>query len=78
MGVSCLAQRPAQGPISDKHYTAAELGYELVWEDQFDGDSLDSRKWAVRGVGPRGLGFVSPVDYVRVYQKRESASSPSL
>jgi beta-glucanase (GH16 family) len=55
-----MAQRPAQGPVSDKRYTPAELGYELVWEDRFDGDSLDSGKWAVRGVGPRGLGFVSP------------------
>ena len=56
---SCLAQRPAQEPISDKLYTPAELGYELVWEDQFDGDTLDPKKWEVRGVGPRGLGFIS-------------------
>ncbi len=57
---SCLAQRPAQGPMSDKPCTPTELGYELVWEDQFDGNTLDPGKWEVRGVGPRALGFVSP------------------
>jgi beta-glucanase (GH16 family) len=45
--------------------TPAELGYELVWEDQFDGTALDSSKWEVRGTGPRALGFVSP-DAVKV------------
>ena len=59
-GNDCLAQRPAQNPMSQTHYTPAEMGYELVWEDQFNGDALDPRKWAVRGVGPRALGFVSP------------------
>lgn len=57
---SCLAQRPAQGPMSETRYTPTDLGYKLVWEDQFDGNTLDSSKWAVRGVGPRALGFVSP------------------
>jgi beta-glucanase (GH16 family) len=55
-----MAQRPAQNPISQTRYTAADLGYELVWEDQFNGDTLDPKKWEVRGVGPRALGFVSP------------------
>ena len=36
------------------------MGYELVWEDQFNGATLDAKKWEVRGVGPRALGFVSP------------------
>jgi len=61
----CPAQRPAQNPISQTRYTPADLGYELVWEDQFDGDKLDPKKWEVRGVGPRALGFVSP-DAVKV------------
>ncbi len=59
-GNESLAQRPAQNPISQKRYTPAEMGYELVWEDQFNGDALDPKKWKVRGVGPRALGFVSP------------------
>ena len=57
---NCMGQRPAQNPISQTRYTPAELGYELAWEDQFDGDTLDPKKWEVRGVGPRALGFVSP------------------
>lgn len=57
---NCMAQRPAQNPISQTRYTPADLGYELVWEDQFNGDTLDPKKWEVRGVGPRALGFVSP------------------
>src|SRR5690349_19170753 len=57
---SCLAQRPAQNPVSQTRYTPEDLGYELFWEDQFNGDKLDPQKWEVRGVGPRGLGFVSP------------------
>ncbi len=57
---NCFAQRPAQGPVSQTRYTPTDLGYELFWEDQFDGNALDDKKWEVRGVGPRALGFVSP------------------
>ncbi len=53
-------QRPAQNPLSQTRQTPESLGYELAWEDQFEGQSLDPRKWEVRGVGPRALGFVSP------------------
>lgn len=52
-------------PISDTRYTAESLGYELFWEDQFHGDTLDPEKWAVRGVGPRATGYVSP-DAVKI------------
>jgi hypothetical protein len=48
------------GPLSETQYTPESLGYELFWEDQFDGDRLDPEKWAVRGVGPRAAGYVSP------------------
>jgi beta-glucanase (GH16 family) len=58
--VDCLGQRPAQPPISQTRYTPESLGYELIWEDTFDGNTLDPKKWEVRGVGPRALGFVSP------------------
>lgn len=57
---TCMGQRPAQNPISLKRHTPADLGYDLVWEDQFNGDTLDPKKWEIRGVGPRALGFVSP------------------
>ena len=56
----CIAQRPAHGPMSQKKYTPQKLGYKLVWEDQFNGDKLDTSKWKIRGVGARALGFVSP------------------
>jgi len=56
----CMGQRPAQNPISQTRYAPVDMGYELVWEDQFNGEALDPNKWEVRGVGPRALGFVSP------------------
>ena len=56
----CLGQRPAQNPMSQTRYDPIAMGYELVWEDQFDGTTLDPKKWEVRGVGPRALGYVSP------------------
>lgn len=57
--VTCIAQRPAQGPMSQERYTPKKLGYKLVWKDEFKGNKLDPEKWAVRGVGPRGIAFVS-------------------
>jgi len=45
--------------MSKTRYTPTEMGYALVWEDQFDGETLNPKKWEVRGVGPRALGFVS-------------------
>ncbi|MEN8202255.1 MAG: glycoside hydrolase family 16 protein [Bacteroidota bacterium] len=46
--------------MSDTLYTPESLGYELFWEDQFDGNMLDSAKWAVRGTGPRRIGYITP------------------
>ena len=46
--------------MSETQYTPESLGDELFWEDQFAGDKLDPDKWAVRGVGPRAAGYVSP------------------
>lgn len=57
--VTCIAQRPAQDPMSQERYTPKKLGYKLVWKDEFKGNKLDPEKWAVRGVGPRGIAFVS-------------------
>ena len=52
-------------PMSDTRYTAESLDYQLFWEDQFDSNKLDAEKWAVRGVGPRAAGYVSP-DAVKI------------
>jgi beta-glucanase (GH16 family) len=46
--------------MSPVRQTPEEMGYELVWQDDFKGTTLDPKKWEVRGVGPRALGFVSP------------------
>lgn len=59
ISVTCFAQRPAQGPVSKKIYTPGELGYSLYWEDNFDGNQLDTMKWKVRGLGKRRLDWVS-------------------
>jgi len=47
-------------PLSDVPFDLKKEGYKLFWEDEFIGNKLDSTKWAVRGVGPRGVGFVTP------------------
>lgn len=45
--------------MSQKRVTPKSMGYSLVWEDQFNGKSLDTTKWNVRGVGPRRIGYNS-------------------
>jgi hypothetical protein len=44
-------------PMSDTCYTAESLGYQLIWEDNFDGDKLDPEKWEYRALGPRRAGY---------------------
>jgi beta-glucanase (GH16 family) len=34
-------------------------GYQMIWNDEFDGNQLDTTKWQVRYPGPREAGFVS-------------------
>jgi Glycosyl hydrolases family 16/Glycosyl hydrolases family 2, sugar binding domain len=46
-------------PMSPTHHTPESLGYELFWEDQFDGNKLDPEKWAPRAIGPRRGGYNS-------------------
>ncbi|MBK8946260.1 MAG: family 16 glycosylhydrolase [Ignavibacteriae bacterium] len=46
-------------PISQIPFIPESEGYKLFWEDEFNGNSLDSTKWFVRGVGSRAVGFVS-------------------
>ena len=47
-------------PLSDTPFDPGKEGYTLFWQDEFNGDKLDSSKWVVRGVGPRGVGYVMP------------------
>lgn len=60
-----LAQRPAQGPMSNDKFNPKKSGYKLIWKDDFKGNKLDSTKWKVRGVGPRAIAYVSE-DAVKV------------
>ena len=46
------------GSMSKTVNTAESLGYELFWEDNFNGDKLDNSKWEVRQPGPRGAGYI--------------------
>ncbi len=45
--------------LSDIPFDPSKEGYKLFWEDNFDGTELDSTKWAVRGIGPIGIGFIT-------------------
>ena len=78
--VSLFAQRPAQGPMSQKKFTPEKLGYKLVWEDEFNGDKLDTTKWKVRGVGERAIAYVSEEavkvgdGYLKLYALQEGDS----
>lgn len=57
---SGMAQKKlTNNALSQKRVTAKSMGYKLVWEDQFNGNELDTTKWNVRGVGPRRIGFNS-------------------
>jgi hypothetical protein len=47
-------------PISDTPFVPEKEGYELFWHDEFDADRLDTTKWAVRAVGPRASGYITP------------------
>lgn len=53
-----VAQRPPQGPVSDQKFSIEGSGYKLVWEDEFNGNALDSAKWKVRGRGKRAVSYV--------------------
>ena len=52
-------------PLSDKPFAPTREGYKLFWEDDFNGDRLDTTKWKNRALGPRRDGFGTP-DAVQV------------
>ena len=47
-------------PLSNTPFDPGKEGYNLFWHDEFNGEKLDITKWFVRGVGPRGVGYVMP------------------
>ena len=46
-------------PLSDIPFDPSKEGYKLFWEDNFDGNKLDSTKFAVRGAGSLGIGYIT-------------------
>lgn len=52
-------------PMVAEPFTPEQLGFQLVWEDQFDGTKLDPQKWKPRSIGPRQIGYNS-LDAIKV------------
>lgn len=50
-------RKHSDNAISDEIFLPGSNGYQLVWEDDFDGTELDTTKWRSRGEGPRRLGY---------------------
>ena len=48
---------PKNNALSQEVFHPEAEGYEVVWEDHFEGTDLDKKKWQHRGVGPRRIGF---------------------
>ena len=47
-------------PLSDKPFDPEKEGYKLYWQDEFDGNRLDTTKWKNRALGVRRGGFGTP------------------
>ena len=47
-------------PLSNVPFDPEKEGYELYWEDEFNGNSLDKTKWKNRALGDRRGGFGTP------------------
>jgi len=59
--VTGIAQKKiTNNAMSPKRITPESMGYKLIWEDQFNGNQLDTTKWNIRGTGPRRIGYNSP------------------
>jgi len=59
VAVLCLTISCKNKNTSQQENSPEKLGYKLVWEDNFNGNALDTTKWEVRGVGPRRMGYIS-------------------
>jgi len=58
LGTSGIAQKKVtNNALSQKRISPKSMGYQLIWEDQFNGHELNTTKWNIRGVGPRRIGY---------------------
>lgn len=46
--------------LTQEIFDPLENNYQLVWEDEFEGNQLDLTKWKYRGTGPRRIGYNDP------------------
>jgi len=66
--------------MSQKKISLDSMGYQLMWEDQFNGHELDMTKWNIRGTGPRRIGYNSPTavkvedGYLKLYAMQKGDS----
>lgn len=51
---------PLNSALSQDIFIPEKNGYQLAWEDNFEGTQLDTTKWQVRGTGPRRIGYNDP------------------
>jgi hypothetical protein len=61
LGLACGLQPPdgQQGGGDVRRQAVPPAGYQLVWEERFDGSSLDPARWTALA-GPRRSGYVTP------------------
>jgi len=57
---SNVIKEPKNNALSQEVFKPEENGYQLVWEDNFNGTELDTTKWQLRGMGPRRIGYNDP------------------
>ena len=51
---------PTNSALSQEIFDPIAEGYQLHWEDNFEGTELDLTKWRPRGTGPRRIGYNNP------------------
>lgn len=51
---------PTNSALSQEIFDPIAEGYQLHWEDNFEGTELDLTKWRPRGTGPRRIGYNDP------------------
>lgn len=67
VGCSCQSsdkkeaeKTPANNALTQEVFNPEASGYQLVWEDNFEGTQLDTAKWKTRMNGPRRIGYNDP------------------
>lgn len=55
--IECLGCALFDTPVTPRGQQLDLSGYEIVFEDEFNGDSLDTDAWFTRGNGPRRAGY---------------------